>query len=197
MTQERIGTRDSRAYDRRIYGPVTLLRDLRRAWDSFPALGGGGIDRAFGEKIMLAVTSVNRCRYCSYGHARMALRAGISAEDVRALLAGDVGQCDEREAAALLFAQHYAESGAQPDAGAWQTVVDVYGADAAASILARIRVITIGNLVGNTFDALLWRLRGGRVPGSHALSELAVLALVAVGAPVLGVGMVLRRLAGA
>jgi AhpD family alkylhydroperoxidase len=34
---------------------------------------------------MLAVTAVNQCRYCSYAHARMALLAGLSTEEIQAL----------------------------------------------------------------------------------------------------------------
>lgn len=35
---------------------------------------------------MLAVTQVNGCRYCSYVHARMALQAGLSEQEIRTVL---------------------------------------------------------------------------------------------------------------
>jgi AhpD family alkylhydroperoxidase len=44
------------------------------------------IDRAFAEKIMLAVTQVNDCRYCSTFHVGQALKAGVTEEEVHRLL---------------------------------------------------------------------------------------------------------------
>ena len=38
------------------------------------------ISLEFRERLMLAVTEVNGCKYCSYYHARAALDAGISRE---------------------------------------------------------------------------------------------------------------------
>ena len=37
-----------------------------------------GLDPAFRERLFLAVTQVNGCRYCSYYHARQALLIGVS-----------------------------------------------------------------------------------------------------------------------
>ena len=40
------------------------------------------------ERIMLAVTEVNGCALCAYGHTRFALEAGLSPAEVRDLLGG-------------------------------------------------------------------------------------------------------------
>lgn len=120
------------------------------------------IDRAFGEKIMLAVTQVNDCRYCSYFHTRQALKAGVSEEQVRQLLAGELGEFPPGQVVALAFAQHYAEQGGRPDPQAWQKLVDCYGPAGARDILAYIRMITFGNLLGNTFDYFLFKTGLGR-----------------------------------
>ena len=50
---------------------VAHLGDLRAA------MRGRRVDHAFSERIMLAVTQVNGCRYCDFGHTRLALRAGV------------------------------------------------------------------------------------------------------------------------
>ncbi len=85
------------------------------------AARGGRIDHAFAEKIMLAVTQVNGCRWCSYGHSKAALAAGVSPAELQALLQqADLSGFPEREAVALTFAQHYAESADQPDPAAVQ-----------------------------------------------------------------------------
>lgn len=183
-----------------LYTWRALLMDLRRvvrgAPDLFSAVRDPRISRAFAEKIMLAVTAVNDCRYCSYGHARMALASGVSQREIDLLLSGDVGHTSPQEAPALLFAQHYAESGGCPDAEAYERLVDAYGERGARHVLAYIRMITVGNLLGNTLDALLGRLRGRPVAGSSLRQEVLVLALFALSSPVVVVGMLIRGVAG-
>jgi AhpD family alkylhydroperoxidase len=153
------------------------------------------IARALSEKIMLAVTQVNGCRYCSYAHARMALQAGISEAELRDLLAGEFGQLPEHELIAVLFAQHYAEQADRYDAAAWQRLQDTCGAEVAVDMLVHIRVITYANLYGNTFDALLERLRLRPVAGSHFFDEVIVLSSGATVVPLsVLIGMIVRQL---
>ncbi|MCA9908724.1 MAG: carboxymuconolactone decarboxylase family protein [Anaerolineae bacterium] len=133
------------------------------------------ISKAFAERVMMAVTQVNGCRYCDFGHARMALKVGVTQAEIDALRLGDLQALPEAEAVAILFAQHYAESRGEPDPAAWEQLVATYGADRAQDIMAYIRMITIGNLYGNTFDALLSRLRGHPARGSSVVQEIGVL----------------------
>ena len=156
------------------------------------------VSHAFSEKIMLAVTQVNGCRYCSYAHTRMALQAGVSAVELRDLLTGDLSHIPERELVAVLFAQHYAEQADRYDAVAWQRLQDTYGSEAASDILTHIRVITFANLYGNTFDALLERLRFRPVAGSGFFDEIIVLTAGATVVPLgLFFGVIARRLRAA
>jgi len=74
----------------------------------------GLLSPALRERLMMAVTAVNECRYCSYVHAREALKTGIAPDEVRRLLSGTVDDSPEDDVAALLYAQHWAESDAQP-----------------------------------------------------------------------------------
>jgi AhpD family alkylhydroperoxidase len=78
------------------------------------------VSPAFRERLMLAVTAVNGCRYCSWFHTRQALKGGLAAEEAKGLLAGDIGNCPPDEAVALVHAQHWAESDAHPDPEAVQ-----------------------------------------------------------------------------
>ncbi|GAB4476182.1 MAG: hypothetical protein Kow00124_18020 [Anaerolineae bacterium] len=139
------------------------------------AVRGGRVSRPFAERIMLAVTQVNGCRYCHYGHTRAALAVGVPPEDIQALIEGDLGRLPAEEAVALTFAQHYAESEGRPDPAAWQRLVQTYGPETARDIMAYIRMITLGNLLGNTFDALLSRLTFRSAEGSSLWQELGVL----------------------
>ena len=62
----------------------------------------------FRERLMLAVTAVNGCRYCSYFHAKQALKSGITPEEISRLLSGTVENCPEDETVAIIYAQHWA-----------------------------------------------------------------------------------------
>lgn len=61
----------------------------------------------FRERLMMVVTEVNGCRYCSYYHAREALKSGISEDELKALLAGHLPEnTPPSEYTALVYAQH-------------------------------------------------------------------------------------------
>ncbi len=186
-------------FNKRTATPALLMKLMREVAahrdDLRAARREGLVDRRFAEKIMLAVTQVNGCRWCNYGHTRAALAAGVRPEELQALMAQEIGQFPEEEAVALAFAQHYAESRDNPDPTAWQRVVDYYGAEKAAAILAYIRMITIGNLYGNTVDALLARLQGRPSPQSTLADELGLIAapLALLTVPLLALGALARR----
>jgi len=102
-------------------------------------------------------------------------------EEVEALLRGDVTQVTPQEVPALSFAQHYAERRDQPDAEAVGHLVDAYGSQGARDIVTYVRLITLGNLVGNTFDALVSRLLGQPSPDSTLEGELSTTAVFLFG----------------
>jgi AhpD family alkylhydroperoxidase len=191
------------AFQKRTYSVKSFLSDLRRILSSFlnnssPRDPQSSLDPAFSERIMLAVTQVNDCRYCNYGHSLAALRAGVTPEELDAIKTGDFSATSDEELPALLFAQHFAAEDGNPDPEAIDTLVSTYGDARAGRILLTIRMITFGNLLGNTFDALLNRLRGRRVLASNALQEVTVLLLVLLTTPLMfvaGLAGLLRRLA--
>jgi AhpD family alkylhydroperoxidase len=98
-------------FTRRIYrSPARLFGDVRAVFSARgqirDLMRGQTISAAFRERLMLAVSAVNGCRYCSFVHAQQALKAGLSDPEVRALCAGALGGCPEEELPALLYAQH-------------------------------------------------------------------------------------------
>jgi AhpD family alkylhydroperoxidase len=186
-------------FDKRFFTLATFAASARTLFTHLDDLTGAftqrRVSRAFSEKIMLAVTHVNGCRYCSYAHARMALQAGLSEPELHDLLSGDLSHIPEHELVAVLFAQHYAEQADRYEAAAWQRLQEAYGLEAATEILVHIRVITFANLYGNTFDALLERLRLRPVAGSRFFEEVVVLTAGASVVPLgLFLGFVVRRL---
>ena len=174
-------------FNKRIFAdPASLRRELdyllKHPSELKAAFRSGRISHPFAERIMLAVTGVNGCRYCSFGHAQAAAQSGISEEEVAQLLTGDLDRVDPAEAVALAFAMHFADSNGNPLPEMVAQLETSYGADAACDILMIIRMIMLGNLAGNTFDALLYRLRGRPAEGSSWQNEVATLGLLTLGA---------------
>ena len=188
----------SRGFGKRIYSVQSFRQALADVFEHLPDLQSasrrGLIDKAFSERIMLAVTHVNGCRYCSYGHARLALSVGISENEIKELLNGEFSTAPQEQHIALAFAEHYAETGGNPDSLSLQKLIETYGEEKTCHILAYIRMIMVGNLMGNTFDALLSRFRGNPAAGSSIRQELGVMGGSLILLPLGMLRRLLRRL---
>ena len=139
------------------------LRSVERGRKRLRELGREAtIGKAFQERLMLAVTEVNGCRYCAYAHARVALAAGVSSDEIATLAGGGFDGAPPEQVPALLYAQHWAEADAKPDAATRQSLLDTYGLEKAEAIEQALRMIRVGNLLGNAGDYALFRLSGGR-----------------------------------
>ncbi len=124
------------------------------------------LDAAFRERLMLTVTEVNRCRHCAYAHARMALSAGLTEAEIQTLMAGELEGAPEDQVAAVLYAQHWAESDGDPDAEVRKRVEDTYGTEKTEAMEIYMRMMRWGNLVGNSMDHLLGKISFGRWGGA-------------------------------
>lgn len=154
-------------FTKRTYGGIgEFLADLRFLWTHRAALKRlpkpDGLGGAFLERLMLAVTQVNRCRYCSFAHTRQALKEGLPRDEIDALLGGQLDTVPEDERTAVLYAQHWAETKGQPDPEATARLEAAYGSEKAAQIYLALRLIRTGNYTGNTFDYFLYRASRGR-----------------------------------
>ena len=136
-----------------IFGTPRKIKALMR---------GESLDKKFRERLMLAVTEVNGCRYCQYAHARMALSSGLSQSEIDDLSVGVLDNCPAEQLPALLYAQHWAETNANPDAQIRQRVLTIYGEETMQAVALSLHMIRMGNLLGNTWDYLLYRLSFGR-----------------------------------
>lgn len=152
---------------RRYRRPSDALRDMwrigRERQHIRALMRGEAIDDAFRERLMLAVTEVNGCRYCSYAHARAALTAGLTRADLDAISRGEFHGAPPEQVAALLYAKHWAETDGEPDPEARRQVLETYGEARTRDIELVLRMIRIGNLLGNTADYLLYRVSRGRM----------------------------------
>jgi len=121
------------------------------------------ISPVFRERLMLAVTSVNGCRYCSYFHTKEALKSGMNTQEISQLLIGEFGNCPEEEAPAIIYAQHWAESDGHADTEAVQRIKQIYGIQKSEAINLILHMIRLGNMTGNTWDYLRYSLSFGKL----------------------------------
>ncbi len=122
---------------------------------------------ALRERLMLVVTSVNQCRYCAAFHTRAAQISGITSGEIALLLGGKLQHASASELPALLYARAWAEANGAPDLSLHAQLVTIYRPELVAGIELVLRAIRIGNLLGNTWDYLLFRLAGNRM-GAHS-----------------------------
>jgi AhpD family alkylhydroperoxidase len=135
---------------------------------------GGHLDGKFIERIMLAVTEVNGCPVCSYAHTRMALKEGMSSEEISSLLSGDTTKVSPEESKAIFFAQHFADQMGMPDQEAYQAIVNEYGKLKARIILSAAQIIFAGNAYGIPYSALKSRLKGAPYKDSSIIYEMTM-----------------------
>ena len=120
---------------------------------------------ALREKVMLGVISINNCRMCEWGHTHWAMSKGVPLEEVNQILGHDIESLhagNPAEAAAILFARHYAENLDRIAPESLSNLRQYYSEAQVAEILAYARAITLGSLTGNTADALLNHFRRKR-----------------------------------
>ncbi|MCA9764969.1 MAG: carboxymuconolactone decarboxylase family protein [Carnobacterium sp.] len=129
----------------------------------------------FMERIMLAVTQVNGCRVCSYAHTKMALEVGMKSEEIKNILAGVSDDIPEEEQSAILFSQHYADSRGNPSQKTWEQVTGTYGLPKSIGILASIRVMMLGNVIGIPWSSFTNRLKGSPDERSNLLYEISMI----------------------
>ena len=163
-------------FGKRIYTPSLFARDILYLASHLPEILGAGrsrsVSRKFAEKIMTVITAVNGCAYCQWFHGKQALSNGISMEELSELVNLQFrSHASPDEAPALVYAQHYAETDRNPEPEMTQKLVEFYGQETASHILIFIRLIYFGNLAGNTWDAVISRIRGDPAGNSSRIFE--------------------------
>jgi AhpD family alkylhydroperoxidase len=119
------------------------------------------ISPAFRERLMLAVTEVNQCRYCSYAHTKMALQSGLGPGEIQNILKHNVQNSPKEEIKAILYAQHWAETDGHPDPEIRKVLEGEYGAVRADMIDMILATMRMANLLGNSLDYIIFRVSCG------------------------------------
>lgn len=185
---------------KRKFSLYELYRSLVYAPRAMLKLSGNNksklIDNHFVERLQLSVTEVNGCAACSYQHTKMALKQGMSNEEINSFLSGAGGFTKPEEAKAIMFAQHFADSRGFPKKYAYDSIVAEYGEQEARIILAAAQVMIAGNMYGIPFSAFLSRTQGNPYKASSVFYELGMLVAGVVFLPVAIIHGALRALVG-
>ena len=177
----------TRTFAKRTFTMTLLLRSMGAALLYMPirwiALVRPAIPRGLREEVFLGVTSVNDCRWCTWLHSGFALMHGVKLDELQSVLgSGTAGKVDEREATAILFAQHFADTLRHPTPEARLSLAKQFTPYQRLEIMAWIHFIFYTNLSGNCADAWMARFRGWKIVDGHPFPE-AIAGLIA--APVL------------
>ena len=128
------------------------------------AMNSPKLNPAFRERLMLAVTEVNLCRYCRTFHVGQAKQAGIPIEEITVYLTGTIpDEVPEEQKLAVCYARHWAETDSHPDLDYIDQVKETYGEDGFQDINMVLRMIRMGNLLGNTWDYILFKVSFGKL----------------------------------
>ena len=154
------------------------------------------VDNDLLRRLQLAVTEVNGCAACSYQHAKMALREGMSGEEISSFLSGGDQFIKPEEAKAIMFAQHFADSRGYPKEYAFDSLAKEYGEKEADVMLSAIQFMLAGNVYGIPFSAFQSRLKGKPFKESSLIYELGMMTMGIVLLPIAAVHGMLRGLIG-
>lgn len=175
-------------FPRRTADPVVLapwLAELARTAGGLVRsyLPGSPVDARTRERVILAVTEVNGCRYCAWIH-------GSWADYLGERPAGEE-EGDRAEEALLAYARACADAGRPLDPAPLRELLPD---EAVAAVRATVAQIEVSNLVGNTVDGLLARLTRKRpLDPRHAAVEAAtVAAALPLAVPMLAAGAAMR-----
>jgi AhpD family alkylhydroperoxidase len=153
------------------------------------------LSKDFIERLQLAVTEVNGCAACSHAHTYMALKQGMSNEEINSFLSGDGKFIGSHEAKAILFAQHYADFRGFPKMDVFESIVEEYGEAKTGIILSAVQLMMAGNIFGIPYSALISRLKGKPYKDSSLIYEFGMHVAGIVLFPVAMVHGLLRNIA--
>jgi AhpD family alkylhydroperoxidase len=164
--------------EKRKFGFFEQLPIIVRAARSFLYLRlfkkKNGMNFKFKERIMLAVTEVNGCQMCSFVHTKLALKAGLSLDDIQELLSGELVGVPKEESLGVLFAKDYAFNHETIDQDFYNKLIETYGVRKARAILGVVEMITMTNGMGLGLGYLKRTLTFKHVKGSNILNEILV-----------------------
>ena len=135
------------------------------------------LDPGFREELMLAVSKLNDCRYCSWAHHEWASIDGVPEEELAHIEQKDPAHFDRGKWLAISFVRELVEGRFRAVSGELMRKMQAeYTAREIKDIILVAKVMDASNLGANTFDALRSRLRGVPAQGSRIFDEVILTA---------------------
>ena len=186
--QERPPGETPASHRKKVYSLERFLSDLLWLAANTDGLTAVYLDRELDpplrEAVMLSVAYENRCRYCSFMHGEWAIEAGLDPEVERELIGLEPEQVPAEIWKASLYARRRASRDFAPIVLRERRLLAEHFTPRQQYLLeVAARTMAVANLVGNSFDALLSRMRGEPVPHSQLGDEVLFGALFALAAP--------------
>lgn len=135
------------------------------------------INSSFRERIMLSVTQVNKCVFCSYGHTKAALAAGIPDTEINQILGANFTSVPQNQKIAICFAQYYAQNN-KVGFSYTKTLINYYGKNDARHIVTFSRFMVFCNLCGNTIEAFFLWFTMQKISGTNFFNIFIVVILM-------------------
>ncbi len=143
------------------------------------------VDPGFREELMLAVSRLNGCRYCSWGHHEWAQISGVSNEELAQLEQLDPSGFDRRKWVAISYVRALVKGDferVQPELR--RAMQHKYSPREIRQIELIANVMDVGNRGSNTFDAMLSRFKGVPAADSRIVDEVILSGMFLAIAPV-------------
>lgn len=143
------------------------------------------IDPGFREELMLAVSKLNDCRYCSWVHHEWANIAHVPEEELAFIEQLDPSHFDRKKWVAIAFVRELVEARfGRVSKELMREMKANYSATEIREIKLIAKVMDISNRGVNTWDSMLSRLRGKPAADSHLLDEAVLSMALLAAAPV-------------
>jgi len=143
------------------------------------------IDPGFREQLMLAVSKLNGCRFCSWGHHEWATIAGVPDEELARLEQMESSGFDRRKWVAISYVRALVQGNFRRMSPELRRAMQhKYSPREIREIELIARIMDIGNRSSNTFDAMLSRLKGVPAADSRIVDELILSGVFLTVAPV-------------
>ena len=143
------------------------------------------VDPGFREELMLAVSRLNGCRYCSWGHYEWAQISGVSNEELAQVEQLDPAGFDRRKWVAISYVRALVKGNfvrVQPELR--RAMQHKYSPREIRQIELIANVMDVGNRGSNTFDAMLSRFKGVPATDSRIVDEVILSGMFLAIAPV-------------
>ena len=151
------------------------------------------VDPGFREELMLAVSRLNGCRFCSWGHHEWAQISGVPDEELARLEQLDPTGFNRRKWIAISYVRALVKEDferVQPELR--RAMQHKYSPAEIRQIELIAKVMDLGNRSSNTFDAMLSRLKGVPATDSRIIDEVILSGAFLTIAPMVRVPPVAR-----